>query len=1006
MQNHKSLLDRKAAAGFTLPVILVVVSALLILAVGVLLLIGIERNTARSFVDRQRAELAAKSGLEDVRGIFTQEAANDDFLVIQSTLAAPIVPGKEPAPGLFLARGEAKGSTLSFNYTPLFSTQTGKSVLPTSALELAKIEPLVGTTAGGYVDFETLPYQDKARAAWLPVFDSKNEMVARYAYSVEDLQSRVDATIAGNKNGTTDSHARSGWPFPAPGLNDKPEATDQQSLNQIALYAIDPAATDSDQRSLGKMLIDNRKMLISPDSTLASAEIQPPLARLSIAQTQGDIAGIGELADPQARAVEEGLSAAVRPYEEMAVVPFASGIDPSASGKPKLNLNKMLATGGSAAIDQMADFIRKALPDFEGSAAKAGRKGGFPDDYIKTLAANALDYADSDSEPNFLSLSYRGLDAYPLVSEFLLKVRWENIRTANGRKYLDLSVSTYVELWNMTNQPVRGTAEVSYETKYSFAIPPNPNLYYLNDLSKATANNLTQKDGYSWYPSFEVDLKPDEYRVYKCGTVNFSYDAVSASEFISSPLTLGGETFGRSGAGYRFRWNGKFIDQSRGAVHRNDSTINYPQDTKSKSRQRLRTTIPSHSHSRGAFINNMGDPRMSYYNQAPQDANIYPQNFSPYRRNTRIASVYSGNNDKIYGRVLPSEWPDGGHDSPFGTDTLYGLLGMTQSAFEDDHRIEPDDPRFNKSLPDLSLGEMEAPMRLSNLGRFYSATELGRVYDPVMWQVRGTSDSLNAPASSWGDVLSSSTPSTDYGGGNTLRIGRPEHPQFDQPGKRASQLLDLFHAGRSRSADMTKREGLLIDIKGQININTASKAALRLLIAGKIQQDPEIRKFLDATHTQGISKYPSYSKLASPPDVTLVADRIASAVIRSRPYASTSELANAKEQDGTKVFGNSRIFPEYNPKSPVLTPALQWTDSAAEETFSKAYEASTVRSRNFRIWVVGQALAPTSPTNLKPEVLAETRRAYTIFADPGARKPDGTIDSTKFKMTILHENDF
>ena len=228
MQNHKSLLDRKAAAGFTLPVILVVVSALLILAVGVLLLIGIERNTARSFVDRQRAELAAKSGLEDVRGIFTQEAANDDFLVIQSTLAPlPAAPTntRQLAPELFLARGGPTSG--EFRYIPLFSAISSQKNTP--GLILPAVETLVGTATAGYKDFETLPYLDKARAAWLPVLDDKSKMVARYAYWVEDLQSRVDATTAGNTKDTGSAHQRYGWKaatglpnsakFPAPGLN-------------------------------------------------------------------------------------------------------------------------------------------------------------------------------------------------------------------------------------------------------------------------------------------------------------------------------------------------------------------------------------------------------------------------------------------------------------------------------------------------------------------------------------------------------------------------------------------------------------------------------------------------------------------------------------------------------------------------------------------------------------------------------------------------------------------
>lgn len=837
----------------------------------------------------------------------------------------------------------------------------------------------------------------------MPVRDEKNRLVARYAYWVEDLQSRVDPAIAGNQKGAGGTHARAAWPFPAAGLNDQPEDDDEPALDQIAVFAIDPAATEAAQGELGKRLFAKRGMLISPDAQLAAAGIKPPLTRVTTASTD---TFPGDLADPKARAIERGLVTGLQPYEEQPLVPYADGIDPAAAGKPKLNLNRLLATGGDAAVDEMADFIRTALPKFE------QRKGGFPEDYLKTLAANAIDYADQDSESTLESGSHRGIDAFPLVSEFLFKSRWENVRTVGPRKFLDLSTTVYVELWNMSNVPVSGQAQISYETKYRFQIPPNPNLVSLDDLSRAS-HSLSQSAGYNWFPACNVTLQPNEYRVFKCGTVNYSWDAAPASGFITSPIDLTGESFAAGGSGYRMRWNGRLVDQTRGGVHRNDSRINYPADTKDQPRQRVRTTVSGHSYNRGGgFINNMGDPRMSAYLSAPQDANVYPQNYSPNRRNIREGSIYNSNPNFVYGRVLPSEWPDGGHDSPFGSANVHGLIGYTSAAFTDDHRVEPDAPGFFTQMPSLALGREEAPLRLSNLGRFYSATELGRTYDPVMWQVRATTNTVNTPGTAWGDVLANSPPSSDYGGGNTLRVGRPEHPGFDKPGMRAAQLLDLFHAGRSRSDDASEREGPVAEIDGHLNLNTASKPALRQLIAGRLRQDPEMRRFVrDAHDSSNGRRYPQVQKLnptGSPavPDITAVADRIADAIIASRPFASGAELANVRETSGgttNHVFGNARLFAGYTGTG---FPVLQWTDSAAEETFARVFEASTVRSRNFRVWVVAQAVAPTTSTTAKPVVLAEVRKAFNVFADPGERKPDGTHEPSNFLLRVLHENDF
>jgi hypothetical protein len=131
------------------------------------------------------------------------------------------------------------------------------------------------------------------------------------------------------------------------------------------------------------------------------------------------------------------------------------------------------------------------------------------------------------------------------------------------------------------------------------------------------------------------------------------------------------------------------------------------------------------------------------------------------------------------------------------------------------------------------------------------------------------------------------------------------------------------------------------------------------------------------------------------------ADRIADAIIahrKTKPFASNSQLAEVRDEKGNVIFGNKDLISDGK--------KVHRTDSATEECFARLYDASTVRSRNFRIWVVGQALAPSGGENMKPEVLAETRRVFTVFADPGKRGDDGKIDPEKSRLIILHENEF
>lgn len=995
------------AGGFTLPSILVVVGALLILSVGLLLIVGIERSTARSYVDRERADLAAKAGLEEIRGVLNQEASNDDYLIIQGTASEVVSENEEDkdrqlAPFLYLTRGQSSGSNYKYKHFPLFSTKTQ----PTKdSLDPPVVESLVGSSGADYYKFETLPYQDKVMASWMPVLDKDKKLVARYAYWVEDLQGKIDPAACGNDAGSGQSFARLAYPFPAPGLNPDPVSTNvfsRYTADQIASYAIDPLATEDQQGNPGKNLFKNRDWLVSPESTLAAAGFSPPLQRLEQSEApdsnNANVYGRpGQLVDKSMRAIEESTAPGLRGYEELALVPFADGIDPSVAGDPKLNLNKLLATGGDAAVNEMATFIKKALPKFE------SRKGGFPDDYLKTLAANALDYADTDSNSTTNSSTYRGVDSYPLVSEFLMQFRWETPIVENGRKFFIITAATYVELWNpSTKNTTLGTAEMTYETAYKFPLGAIPEVS-LADLSDATPK-LTEKDGYRWFPPFSVTLKPNEYQVFHCGTITYKIDVGPASVFIVGPLELGGEAYGASKAGYRLKWNGTLVDQSRGGIHRNNSNLYYPTNVaRNQLSQATRCTIPSHSHTRnGTFRNNMGDPRMSFYNQAPQDANAYPDNYSPNRRNVRWGTIYRSdgpNKTLVYGRVMPSEWPDGGHNSTLESTSYY----------TEDKMLSPVDARFMPSAASVlrNPNADEAPMRLSNLGRFYSATELGRVYDPIMWE-NASPTGANQP---WGDVRTSSASSTDFGGGNSLRIGRPEHQRFDvitNPGLEAYHLLDLFHAGDSCSEDKADIEGDLVRVVGKVNLNTASRDTLRALAIGAIKMDPLIAKRTNEAHiTSGPMAPPTTPYKPTQAEIVNQANQIADAIVALRnikPFASPSAIAEATAVTGTTaqigkpVFGNTVMMTDGN--------KIHRTDSAAEEVFGRMYEAGTVRSRNFRIWVVGQSLSPTAANNTDPEVLAEVRKAYTVFADPGERDADGNIDPTKTNLAILHENNF
>ncbi len=997
------------ATGFALPAVLVVVGSLLVLSVGVLLVANVERDTARSFVDRQRAELAASAGLEEIRSLLSAETANDDFVLLQSTLATPLTEGSDPAPHLFIARGIAQTSDepLKHRYIPLFSTLTRPTDAPLAA---PKIEPLFGENSDPSIDFTALPYHDKVRAAWLPVRDETGSTIARYAYWIEDLQSRVDPAIAGNDNSPTGTHRRAAWPFPAPGMNEHPESADEAVLNQIALFALDPAATDATQGELGKTLIKNRKLLISPDAQLAAAEIQPPLARLTSATAGGFV---GDLVDPKSRAIERGLATGIQPYLEQALVPYAVGIDPAVAGKPKLNLNRLLADDRAAAVDEMAAFIQKALPDFE------QRKGGFLEDYLKTLAANALDYADEDDAPTLLAGVYRGIDSYPFTTELVLKVEYRGMSVVEGRQFLNFNLRLFAELYNPSDVEVSGNARLSYEVALKVeglgsgtVSEPFDSPEFLSHSDVAT-HDLDEIDGAYWSQPIPVSLKPNEYRCYRFADVSYRLDQGTVKQNEIGKNTSFSLLEDKGERGSSLMWNDVLVERQRQVVRQ--AGFIYDEDKNGKKISGYLIGEPrflSKAHLPGLlyqkslssdFYGNTGDPRISHYlnraGDAPLDESAYPENASPNRRTLR-RNVYKDDSEtkpKVYARMLPSEWPDGGHDSAVGT---------WSPGTKDETEIT--DAKFSFAYdPDSKHCAIQ---RISNRGYFLSATEFGHIFDPIMFAPIFENEAqtayffekhkMPAETNAWPDVKTTAANPLNalYGGGNTLRIGRPEHPAFngtDGKSMRASSLLDLFHAGQPLAADSALRAGPLVKIHGHVNLNTASRDALRTLAAGKLMMDPKLSKRTDNNHANFPLAAPPVVKLElEAPKNELLADKIADAIIAGRPYASPSEMVTATDSAGEAVFGNRKQYAEAE--------QVQWSDSAAEEIFARVYQAATVRSRNFRVWIVAQTVSPENSTR----VLAEVRKVYTVFVEPGERETDGVLIPENLKTRVLFTNEF
>ena len=208
--------------------------------------------------------------------------------------------------------------------------------------------------------------------------------------------------------------------------------------------------------------------------------------------------------------------------------------------------------------------------------------------------------------------------------------------------------------------------------------------------------------------------------------------------------------------------------------------------------------------------------------------------------------------------------------------------------------------------------------------------ELGNIYDPA--QADDAGESPKAGGKGRESVFCS-------GGGRTLRFGQPEfhsaNPKYDWdvPGKRALDLIDLFtvkDTGRQPAATMI---GTNVGIPGRINVNTASHEVLTALFSGVLVTSDKrfTNSMLSAT----------------------AMDHLASVIEEHRPFNRLSDLGFLT----TNLVNADSYLPTLSRNAPGSSPpAADVFDRAKEEAFAKIIGHCSVQSRSFRIVAVGQAL--------------------------------------------------
>jgi hypothetical protein len=540
-----------------------------------------------------------------------------------------------------------------------------------------------------------------------------------------------------------------------------------------------------------------------------------------------------------------------------------------------------------------------------------------------------------------------------------------------------------------------------------------------------------------------ISLKPGEYRVVKWQDIDFRVKTTVAGEAATRKFNFEGFGQAKNDASSRYKLRFK-PSQTIGDANEAPSefsvvdlplapVVRYPRSTPGVGQAKCRFfngSYPGWSYSPPVDTsgvrphkNNLGDPRAAFFINYYQDYSNYQGATSPWGRGlkTTVSDVTA-----FHYSVEPSLWPDGGHPStkgftPESSPSKGGAVGYgLHRLFGRDEWL---DPYYSNPSPTKPAVTPNAHVQvISNRGRYYSVSELGHVYDPLMWAPYSSdpSDTAAPPPtsfSSFADIRAgTSAPSARFCGGNTLRIGRVEHSRFrpdygptpasGRPSNRrgcATTLLDLFHSGipmpEKRRADepeemaearqLSELTGNLTRIDGQINLNTATYDAIRATIVGKLVSDPGIVQTLP-------TDFPKlHGKLATETDM---AGYLARQIIANRPYISPSELpekvveaAASPTQPNVALLGVTS-----RPSDRTVTP--EWNDAAAEEIFARLFNSTTVRSRNFRVVVTGQSIRMlrSGGTN----VLASRSRLYHVFVKP-MRDASGMLISQKVEITYV-----
>jgi len=582
-------------------------------------------------------------------------------------------------------------------------------------------------------------------------------------------------------------------------------------------------------------------------------------------------------------------------------------------GLPKYNLND-LATNpawGVTPYDRaltIAAVIGKNLPKFQQRDLSLSAKGADQALYLRRLACSIVDYISPEAGPTGpFGSEPSGRDLVPYVTQIAERCTL----TALSSNSATIESQFFVEIWNPTTSTIpAGTPRLLIGNRARVLF--------------GTAIETPFRD-YEETGSELPALRPNEFTVvaFKAETQVWESPTVStnAPKWERGP---GGNANNTRHQNFRFYWNDRLVDMTRpSGISVGDSAgglDHYGQTLNDRKPHWQVVTSPTYAAGSstqaeadqalepGAY-RFVGDPRANFLTAYTWSA------ATDYQAKTRWKGVN------------PAEY----HNLGYVLDPMKIWRGRDRVPLDGPAGNQPGNTAQNPDAIPSPYNEgrdgITAPSVVRK-GPMTSLAELGNIFDPAQVDDQGQAPKAGSGGSSF-----------CCGGGRTLRIGQPEFQfpgtnyNWNVPGKRAIELLDLFTLADEGRKPGPAMHGTNEGVPGRININTAPHPVLTSLFSG-------IGVTSDRRFTNSIIG-------------TKAADALATLVEDHRPYSRLSDLSILT----TNLVNAETYTPSLSQNiigsSP---PAADIFDRAREEALGKILGHCIFQTRVFHLYVLGESL--------------------------------------------------